>query len=45
LLDALDRSERQPREGAFVVAVLEDDTTRRRAPDMIDDSSSGSTVD
>jgi len=44
LLDALDRSKRLPREGAFVVAVLEDQTSRRRAADMVDNASSGSTV-
>jgi hypothetical protein len=36
LLDPLDRSKRLAREGAFVVAVLEDQTTFRRAADMVD---------
>src|SRR4051812_11477580 len=35
-LDALDCSKSSPRIGAFVVAVLEDDTTGRCAPDVID---------
>jgi hypothetical protein len=36
LLDALDLANRLPRIGAFVVAVLENETTGRRAADMID---------
>jgi hypothetical protein len=36
LLDALDRPKGLSREGTFVVAVLEDDMTRRRAPDTVE---------
>src|SRR6185436_14960043 len=36
LLDVFDLSKRSPRIRAFVIAVLDDQTTRRRAADVID---------
>jgi hypothetical protein len=36
LLDLLDRAERLPRVGAFVVAVLEDDRAACRAADVVE---------